>query len=96
MAGCERYAATLSQKKYYKNTQYGYARGQEPVDYVYQNTPLLRCVGGNDEQPAFKFRTARLFRCGDSTAVIKYAITDLPSSVLKTTWLILRQGFAHA
>ncbi len=42
----------LSQKKYYKNTQYGYARGQEPVDYVQNIRRYYDVLVWNDEQPA--------------------------------------------
>lgn len=42
----------LSQKKYYKHTQYGYARGQEPVDYVQNIRRYYDVLVWNDEQPA--------------------------------------------
>jgi len=41
----------LSQKRYYKYTRHGYARGQEPVDYVQNIRRYYDVLVWNDEQP---------------------------------------------
>lgn len=40
----------LSQKRYYRNTRHGYARGQEPVDYVQNIRRYYDVLVWNDEQ----------------------------------------------
>lgn len=40
----------LSQKRYYKHTQYGFARGQEPVDYVQNIRRYYDVLVWNDEK----------------------------------------------
>lgn len=42
----------LSQKRYYKYTRHGYARGQEPVDYVQNIRRYYDVLVWNDEQPS--------------------------------------------
>ena len=41
----------LSQKRYYRHTRHGYARGQEPVDYVQNIRRYYDVLVWNDEQP---------------------------------------------
>ena len=40
----------LSQRRYYRNTRYGYARGQEPVNYVQNIRRYYDVLVWNDEQ----------------------------------------------
>ncbi|MDO6806865.1 hypothetical protein Q4595_30685, partial [Wenyingzhuangia sp. 1_MG-2023] len=40
----------LSQKRYHKNTRYGYARGSEAVDYVQNIRRYYDVLVWNDEQ----------------------------------------------
>lgn len=42
----------LSQRRYYRNTRYGYARGQEPVNYVQNIRRYYDVLVWNDEQYA--------------------------------------------
>ena len=64
----KKYLPRLSQKKWYKKTRYGYARGREPVRYV-ENVrsyyDILRWITDKDRlpvevSPAFKIRTPAL------------------------------------
>lgn len=50
----------LSQKRYYKFTRHGYARGQEPVDYVQNIRRYYDVLVWNDEQPSFNAKNIAL------------------------------------
>ena len=50
----------LSQKRYYKYTRHGYARGQEPVDYVQNIRRYYDVLVWNDEQPGIDAKNIAL------------------------------------
>lgn len=50
----------LSQKRYYKYTRHGYARGQEPVDYVQNIRRYYDLLVWNDEQPSIDVKNIAL------------------------------------
>ncbi len=61
----------LSQKRYYRHTRHGYARGQEPVDYVQNIRRYYDVLVWNDEQSQGK-------PLNDDDLLISSAITIIP------------------
>lgn len=59
----------LSQKQYYKFTRHGYARGQEPVDYVQNIRRYYDVLAWNDEQKKASNSTEYMLSSANITVV---------------------------